>query len=359
MRYFGVVYDVGLRFSGTEGFSVDPFDPALVRHDMQAIATDLHANAVRIEGEELGRLVLAGRAAHQAGLAVFFSPWKMDAGFEETRAYLAECATAAEQLRREGADVVFVSGCEYSIFSDGIVPGSGVYERSSWVHAQLSDVGWPNIPVGLPDAFDEVSRELNEVLGSLAETVRASFDGPLTYSATIFEDVDWGVFDVVGVNYYRETQTDEEYLAGLDYFRRYGKPIAIPEFGCCTYEGAAARGGRGWRILQGTASDGSGVFEGGVIPTRSEREQADCVERQLRLLAGADVFAAFVYVFAFPPYRAGAGAKDLDVASYSMVKFFPGENPRSGSMPPWEPKESFHRTGEFFRNYAAARAVTR
>ncbi|MGY3609527.1 hypothetical protein [Bradyrhizobium sp. Leo121] len=49
MRYRGIVYDVGLNFAD-QGFSVEPFDPVLVAHDIRVIANDLHANAVRTEG---------------------------------------------------------------------------------------------------------------------------------------------------------------------------------------------------------------------------------------------------------------------------------------------------------------------
>ncbi|MFJ7496098.1 hypothetical protein ACIQZB_33990 [Streptomyces sp. NPDC097727] len=114
----------------------------------------------------------------------------MDAGFEETRVYLGEAAAAAEQLRSEGADVVFMTGCGYTVFSDGLYPGSTVYERSAWVHDQLGDFGWPNTPEGLPEPFREKAKDLNKILAALAETVRATFGGPLTCSAAIFEDVD-------------------------------------------------------------------------------------------------------------------------------------------------------------------------
>ncbi|MGW3690040.1 hypothetical protein [Streptomyces sp. NPDC005125] len=354
MKYFGVVYDVGLRFSGTDTLSVEPFNPVQVEHDMRAIADDLHANAVRIEGEDIERLMTASRAAHAAGLTVYFNPWKMDAGFDETRAYVAEAAGAAETLRREGADIVFVTGCEYTVFSDGIYPGSTVYERSAWVHEQLGDFGWPKSPIGLPEPFPEKAKELNRVLAALAETVRDVFGGPLTYSAAIFEDVDWSIFDIVGTNYYRETQTDEEYIAGLDYFGSHGKPIAIAEFGCCAYEGGAALGARGWRVLQGVNPDGTGNWRDGVVPTRSEREQAEYVERQLKVFATQDVVeAAFVYVFTHQGYPTGEGARDLDLGCYAIAKLFPDNDPRSKAMPPWEPKEAFHSAATFFQEHAA------
>ena len=56
----GVVYDVGLRFT-PESCSVDSLDTALVAYDMSVIANILRANAVRIEGEDVSRLVAAPR----------------------------------------------------------------------------------------------------------------------------------------------------------------------------------------------------------------------------------------------------------------------------------------------------------
>ncbi|UQE79286.1 hypothetical protein EFK13_01020 [Bacillus cabrialesii] len=64
-------------------------------YDINTIAHNLHANAIRIEGEEIGRLVVAAHTAHAAGLTVFFNPWKMGATIEETRSYLAEAAEEA------------------------------------------------------------------------------------------------------------------------------------------------------------------------------------------------------------------------------------------------------------------------
>lgn len=354
MKYFGVVYDVGLHFSGTNHLSVKHFDPVRVETDMRAIATVMHANAVRIEGEDIERLKTASRIAHEQGLSIFYSPWKMDAGLEENKPFLQEAAAAAEELRLEGADIVFVTACEYTIFNDGIYPGSSLFERSSWAYDQLDGKGWPYTPEGLPSPFPEKAKELNDVLATLVETVRATFRGQQTYSAAIFEEVDWSLFDFVGTNYYREKQTDEEYRAGLEYFSGFGKPVAVMEVGCCAYEGAAARGSRGWRILSGTNPDGSGIFENGVVPTRSEREQADYVERQLKFFAEHGVHSAFLYVFAQEDYPTGEGALDLDMGAFGLVKKFRMDDPRSHKTPDWEAKEAFLRAGEFFHQHAAA-----
>lgn len=355
MDFNGVVYDVGLRYSNSNELSIEPFDPELVAYDMRALANDMHANAVRIEGEPIDRLVTASQLAHEAGLTVFFSPWKMDAGFEENQAYLAEAAAAAEQLRVAGVDIIFIEACEYTIFNDGIYPGSTIFERAGWAYDLLDGDGWPYLPVGLPEPFPAKAKELNETLAALAETVRATFKGPVTYSAAIFEDVDWSIFDYVGTNYYREKQTEGEYQAGLDYFASFGKPILVMEIGCCAYEGAARRGSRGWRIMSGADEGGNGQFENGIVPTRSETEQADYLEHNLGIFEShPGVGGAFIFCFYQQDYPTGEGAKDLDMAAFGIAKTFPADHPRSSMIPNWEPKEAFFRAGDFFQKHAPA-----
>ncbi|KAI9370015.1 hypothetical protein BJX61DRAFT_516969 [Aspergillus egyptiacus] len=344
MKYRGVVYDVGLRFTDA-GLSVEPFDPALVEYDMRTIASELHANAVRIEGEEIPRLVTAAQLAHSMGLTVFFNPWKMNEGIEGTRAYFEEAARSAEKLRCQGVDVIFVAGCEYTIFNKGIFPGESFNERVKWFGTQFS--GGHELE-DLSPALRDKSVELNNVLRSFSKAIRAQFAGLVTYSSGTWEVVDWDIFDIVGIDYYRRGESREKYVSGLNR-HRCGKPLAVMEVGCCTYEGAAKYGDGGFMILKGTNPDGSGIFEGNTVPTRSEREQAEYLDTQLGLLASGDVDAVFVFVFSFPSLRAGEGSKDLDMVSYSLVKSFPEGDLRSNAMPPWKPKESFYRVADFFQ----------
>ncbi|KAL5042784.1 hypothetical protein BDW71DRAFT_216738 [Aspergillus fruticulosus] len=345
MKYRGVVYDVGLNFNGT-GFSVEPFDPALVKYDMKTIADVLHANAVRIEGEEITRLETAARAAHSMGLKVFFNPWKMNATIEETSAYFEEAAKTAEILRNEGIELVFIAGCEYTIFSKGVFPGGSFNDRVMFLGPQFPS---GHLIEDIPQALRDKSIELNQVLRSFVEVIRSQFGGQVTYSAGSWEVVDWDIFDVVGIDYYRRGESAEKYVSCLDRYR-IGKPLAILEVGCCAYEGAAERGDGGFVLLKGTNPDGTGIFENDIVPTRSEKEQADYVGTQLELLNNAGVDAAFIFLFSFPCMPAGKGARDLDMMSFSLVKTFPKEDSRSKDMPPWAPKESFYRVAEVFRS---------
>ncbi|KAF9869985.1 hypothetical protein CkaCkLH20_12594 [Colletotrichum karsti] len=283
MKYRGVVYDVGLHFEPNTP-SVEPFNANLVEHDMRVISNELQANAVRIEGESISRLVTAARAAHALGLTVLFNPWKMHSPAQEIQLDLAEAAQAAEDLRMEGLDIVFVTQCEFTIFNEGIFPGKTLMERVGWM-ATMGRGSKEQLA-----ALGERSAKLNDVLRS-------------------FLDV--------------------------------GKPVFVMEFGCCAYEGAAARGAGGFMLLEGTNPDGTGNFADGVVLTYSETEQADYIETQLGLLTDAAVDGAFVYVFSFPTFRAGEGARNLDMMSFSLVKTWPEGDERYTAMPPWAPKESF------------------
>ena len=339
-RFRGVVYDVGLNFSG-EGFSIEQFDPALVRYDLTVIKNTLHANAVRIEGEEIYRLVTASRIAHDLGMSVFFNPWKMNADAVELRSYYAEAAVEAEKLKQDGVDIIYVTGCEYPIFNKGIFPGDTLAERLAWLSSQLAGFDAEN-PV-VPQAMRNKWPELNVLLKSFVEVIRPKFSGPVTYAATQLEEIDWSIFDIVGVDHYRGAESDEKYVAALDQYRTPGKPLVVMEVGCCAYVGGAAAGGGGFMVLEGRNPDGTARFKDGVIPTRSETEQADYVETQVRLLSQAPVDGLFIYVFSMPNYPVGEGVTDFDMVSYSIVKTFPASDSRSKKMPPWAPKEAFHR----------------
>lgn len=351
-RHYGVVYDVGLRFV-PEVLSVEPFSEDLVRYDINVIANELHANAIRIEGEVIDRLVVATRIAHAAGLTVYFNPWKMNAGIDETREYVAQAAQVAEQLRLEGVDIVFVLGCELTIFTDGIYPGSFYGERGAWL-AEQSRLAAEGSPEALK-VLAEKTELLNETLRSYIEVTRESFCGVATYAAGLWEDIDWSAFDVVGLDAYRDRQTEKEYIAILKRHRRHGKPIDVMEFGCCKYTGAGSLGAGGFVVLQGANPDGSGIWEGGVVPTRDETEQADYIETQIGLMTRAGVDALFVFQFSMPALPTGEGAKDLDMASFAIVSTFPAGDPRAEQMPPWRRTEGFRRVSEIFAGFTSIR----
>lgn len=337
----GVVYDVGLMFGG-KNLSMADFDERQVEYDMDVIAHILRCNAVRIEGESLERLQTATLLAHKAGLQVFFNPWKHEATAEETIQYMTEAARMAEGLRQKGVSLTFVAGCEYTLFSKGAFPGDTFDDRMGW----LMNLG--QTATSQEDAMrqiQEASGRLNKILAKMCQAIRKEYHGLLTYSSGSWEMVDWSLFDIVGVDYYRNGETAEDYVKGLDRYKAVGKPMICMEVGCCAYEGAAPRGGFGFGILKGVDADGNAIWEGGVKPKRSEREQADYVEEQVRLLHDAGLGGVFIYVFRYPIYPYRKEGLDQDMISYSLVKSFPADDARSRQFPCWRPKEAFYRLG--------------
>ena len=70
----GVCYDTGRDYGG--GFVTRRvFDPAMTRRELQIIRDDLHCNAVRFQGTDIGRLTTAAADALKlGGLQVWLSP---------------------------------------------------------------------------------------------------------------------------------------------------------------------------------------------------------------------------------------------------------------------------------------------
>lgn len=338
----GVVYDVGLMYGGIS-LSVAEFRPEQVEYDMDVIADILGCNAVRIEGESLDRLAVASRKAAAKGLRVFFNPWKMQADSAQTVAYMEQAAAVAEGLRAEGADIVFVTGCEYTLFCKGAFPGETFDDRLQW----LMHLGSEPNPM---EQLEKCNAALNRILGSVVSAVRKHFKGDVTYASGGWESVDWSLYDIVGVDYYRNGETAEAYVVGFERYRAFDKPAVVMEMGCCAYRGAAERGGFGFSVLQGTDADGNAVYEGGSTPVRDEEVQADYLEENIALLDSAGADGVFVYVFSYPIYPYSADGIDYDMTSYAIVKSFSATDARSQRLPAWEPKRAFFRLGEVYNS---------
>jgi hypothetical protein len=179
--------------------------------------------------------------------------------------------------------------------------------------------------------LEAVRPRLNAFLRRSVDAVRPIFGGRLTYAALPFEGVDWTLFDIVAVDAYRgagNAATYRDEIAGL---HRHGLPIAIAEFGCATYRGAADRGGRGWMIVDRTQEPPA--LDGDYV--RDEAEQATYFQELVEIFDATDVDAAFWFTFANHalPHRPGP-RQDLDLASYGVVRVEP-----EGT---WVPKVVFH-----------------
>ena len=362
MNRCGVCYDVGRVMWGQDWRP--EFSPDEARRELQIIRDDLRCNAVRICGQDLGRLMAAGRHALDCDLQVWLSPELWDHSPSDTVGYIANAAEAAEELHRHRPDqVVFSVGSEATLFMAGIVEGGSVFERLE--HPDF----WQRVQAG------EHNGPLNAFLAEAAERVREVFHGPVTYASVPLETVEWSRFDCVSVDLYRGAELKDRFTGVLHGYFAFGLPVAITEFGCCTYRGAADAGGRGFAILDISAPGQDSTpprLNGPYL--RDEAEQARELTELLSIFDGAGVDATFVMTFVAPLNPTSDDPLyDLDMASYSLVKSFGGQlgplgtahpeapwdrSRRGRTYPgmPWEPKQSFRAVADFYATQTAPAA---
>ena len=332
MKIRGVDYDLGVEY--LRGISSRPtFDPDVAKREIDIIQDDLHCNAIRLNGHDIQRMLTAGEYALERGLQVWVLPKYVDATQQDILPYLAEYARAAESLRQKSAQVVFVAGCEYTFFLNGILEGANILERLG------NPSNWERMRRG------EHNQPLNEFLTQAVAEIRRYFHGPLTYASIPLEKVDWSLFDYIGLDHYREARNRNTYGETLLRYREVGKPLVVTELGCCAYKGAEDQGGRGWMVVDGNANPPR--LNTDLV--RDESVQASEITDMLRIVDSAGAEGAFVYTFTAPTHPYNADPKyDLDMANYSLVKNYVDRMGTTYHHLPWDPKEAFGAVAAYY-----------
>jgi hypothetical protein len=233
---------------------------------------------------------------------------------------------------------VFSVGSELTLFMQGIVEGNNFMERMG--HPAF----WEHIKAGVHN------KPLNAFLARANEAVRQAFRGNVTYISVPLETVDWSLFDFVGVDMYREARIKDSYGDLIKRCFVHNKPVIIGEFGCCTYQGAEDAGGMGWAIVDFNNVLSRLQLKGEYV--RDEGVQARELTDVLSILDGVGVDGAFVFTFVSPtfPYNEDP-RRDLDMASYSLVKSYVDKHGTTYPDMPWEPKESFKAVADYFATH--------
>ncbi len=170
MKYKGINYDTGTK-TLTGGLTRETFDLNTVGKEIEIIKNELHCNAIRISGFHIERVVHASKIALKIGLTVWFSPSLHYDNRKNTHNYIIESAAAAEKLRAEFSNVIFVVGCELSLFTSGFVKGETGNERIANLFSPLSTV--KNI-LGIKRKYN---RHLNKFLSEVVAEIRKQFHG--------------------------------------------------------------------------------------------------------------------------------------------------------------------------------------
>jgi hypothetical protein len=116
----------------------------------------------------------------------------------------------------------------------GLLPGTTIQKR---VAGMVREGGSASMPT-----------PLNAFLGQAAADVRKVAGGEISYASLPFEPVDWGPFDIIGVDHYRDARVKDRYAQMLRQSLAHGKPVVVTEFGMRTYHGADTSGALGFGI---------------------------------------------------------------------------------------------------------------
>jgi len=343
VRGKGITYDTGFFRSGSAASTRERFDPVVVGREMAVLREDLHCSAVRVTGGDPDRLEVAAGCAAEVGLEVWLSPFTCDLTQGELLDVLGACAECAERLRRQGDEVVLLTGSELSLFTVGFLPGDRLDDRLGLLAA----------PDRLTGLLVELPARINDFLAKAVQVVGERFGGRMSYASLPFEGVDWTPFDIVSTDAgYRSIEVAGRFGDSIRAFvaqaAAQGKPAAITEFGCTTHRGAADLGGRGDAIVE-WGHDGRPLrLRGDHI--RDEGEQATCLRELLGIFDAEGVDTAFVNTFARYdlPHR-GDPHRDLDMASYGVVKVLEDGLGRAYPDMAWEPKAAFAALADHYR----------
>lgn len=346
MNRRGVIYDVGTVYgAGAASISTRPnFDPATTRRELEIISTDLHCNAVRLRGRDVGRLMTAAKDALELGLEVWLSPEMWEKGQRETLGYIAAAGAAAERLRQQWPDRLVLSvASELTLFMRGIVPGRSVTKRLASLRRDFES--------------GQYVQPLQAFLAEATDAVRGVFRGPVTYASLPFETVDWRLFDFVGVDHYRDARVKDRYVEMLRPFLAQGKPVVVTEFGMRGYAGAESSGALGFGVVDGRSLLLHHLPLVGrlVRPrlngqyARDESLQARELAETLDILDAAGADGAFVSSFSDPLATFSENPRyDLDMSALSLVKTYAGQHGTTYPDMPWEPKAAFTAVAEYY-----------
>lgn len=340
MRGRGMTYDTGFVRNGSNSREV--FDLSRVEEELAIIRTELNCNAVHIVGSDPERLEAAAQFAAKLDLEIWLSPYPLEQTLDQILALFADCADRAEQLRRAGADVVFVAGVELSVMNRGFIEGDDVTARLGRLFVA---------PEEREERLAEVSRRLNAFLADAVTVIRERFQGAVTYASIQFEAVDWELFDFVTVELIRSAVVADIFRSSVrTLVTQQSKPVAITGFGSATWRGAGDMAPRSMEIIENDPTTGAPVRLNGIYE-RDETGQADYIIDLLEIFDSEGVDSAFVFLFALDnlPHRPESDPReDLDLASLSIVKVLDGHKGTAFPQMPWEPKVAFTAVAEFY-----------
>lgn len=332
MKYKGITYDIGTEYiSGNTTRAGLTFE--VIEKDLFQIKNNLNCNCVRIYGTDKKWLMIATQIALNTGLDVWLSPRLINENAQDTIDYIQNIAREVHIFKSlyPSREIVFILASEATIDVKGFISGETIYER-------IQSISKPSFflkkALGITPSYQ---KPFNKFLSEACLAVKKHFSGRVTYACGMWETVDWKPFDIVSINLYKASFNKSFFERIIKKMKSEGKPLAITEFGCCTYIGADKKGPTGYTVLDTTTEP----------PTfkekceRNEKTQADYIEDLLQTFNREKVDATFVFDFYMQKLLYNENPSlDYDKASFGLTK--------STGQNRWEPKMSFATVSKLY-----------
>ncbi len=327
----GIKYDLGAELSRNE-LTRPASHEAFYRDELTAIRDRLHCQFVDLYGSDPDQLVAGLETAANLDFDIHLQTRLNFLPEDEMNERLAAVAIEAERVRQAGVPIVLDVGCEYLLFADGLIDGDDFFEKVASLSA--TDLDW-----------NDIILRFTAMLNGLAETARAHFGGPISYSDTPDMAFTWEPFDIIGIDHYLSAETRATYVDTIDMLAASGKPVWVKEFGGTPSRGAPAEGGMAWDVVDYSVDPPEII--NGVI--RDEDQQAHLIIESLELIERSQAKRAYLYEFITTGSpRSNDPRYDYDLTGYGIVSTWGEDHDHPYETTGfWEPKVAFGRVAEW------------
>jgi len=288
----GVCYNIGI--APWREFR-SPEDEEILE-DLEVIRNELGCNAIRIFGDNKGKMMFCAKQAIALGFnIVLLNPFHIDIDLDEAERRTVDLAKEAQSLFQESDAVVLSAGNELTIDVNGLAPSPTRDQRKT------DDLRSPT-----------VQQRLNDYLKKIVPKVKQVFRGPITYAAGNWENVEWNRigFDLVSMNLYLNAKNYDYLRRLIKQLLEVGKPVWATEFGQCTYEGAFQYPGAAQNNL--------------TTQPYNQTEQAEAIKATLDFFDGKEIKACFLW-----KYKA---YKDDDRRNYGILRYQGKDRPMTRKL---------------------------
>ena len=319
MKIKGINYNAGIKYTPNQEITL--FTKEIAKRDFSLIK-ELNCNAIRIYGSDLKNLFLFSEEALEQGFEVWISPRLIGGGKKETISFVKTASKKAEILRKKYKKVVFILGNELMLDSNYVFNQENIYDRNVVFknYIDLKRVSKSNFykakstKNSITKFVKNIEKRLNNLIISLAKVSKKNFHGKITYASLPIEEINWNLFDIISINYYKNKWNKNNYSDKIQELRKINPKIAITEFGVCSYKGASEQGGSSYNIVNYKTKE----VEKGIV--RSEEEQSEYIKDLIKTYKKENVYASFIFDFKeeWKVYSKNP-KKDLDMASFGII----------------------------------------